>query len=203
MLGVTFTWLLSRSAGIVAWALVVASCTWGLLVATRVLARRGVRRPSPAWIFSIHQFLGALTIVFTAVHVLAIVLDPYVSFGAVEVLVPFASSWEPTAVAVGIVGMYLLLAIEITSLVRHRMPARLWRSIHLTAYGLLALTTVHALMAGTDTKALVPTAIGVIVGCVAVFGCGLAWSLRRDGSGLPTLPKITVTPPKSRHPVAR
>lgn len=199
MLGVTITWLLSRSAGIVAWALVVASCTWGLLVATRALARRGVRRPSPAWIFSIHRFLGALTIVFTAIHVLAILFDPFVSFSVVDVLVPFVSSWEPTAVAVGIVGMYLLLAIEITSLLRDRMPVRLWRSVHLTAYGLLALTTVHALMAGTDVQALVPTAIAVVAGCVVVFGCGLAWTVRRDGAGLPKLPKVTVAPPKSRQ----
>ncbi len=201
MLGVTITWLLSRSAGIVAWALVVASCTWGLLVATRALARRGVRRPSPAWIFSIHRFLGALTIVFTAIHVLAILFDPFVSFSVVDVLVPFVSSWEPTAVAVGIVGMYLLLAIEITSLLRDRMPVRLWRSVHLTAYGLLALTTVHALMAGTDVQALVPTAIAVVAGCVVVFGCGLAWTVRRDGAGLPKLPKVTVAPPKSRQSV--
>jgi predicted ferric reductase len=201
VLGVTITWLLSRSAGIVAWALVVASCTWGLLVATRALARRGVRRPSPAWIFSIHRFLGALTIVFTAIHVLAILFDPFVSFSVVDVLVPFVSSWEPTAVAVGIVGMYLLLAIEITSLLRDRMPVRLWRSVHLTAYGLLALTTVHALMAGTDVQALVPTAIAVVAGCVVVFGCGLAWTVRRDGAGLPKLPKVTVAPPKSRQSV--
>jgi predicted ferric reductase len=198
VLGVTLTWLLSRSAGIVAWALIVASCAWGLLVATRVLARRGVRRPTPAWVFSTHRFHGALAVVFTAIHVLAILFDPFVSFSVVDVLVPFASSWEPVAVAIGIVGIYLLVAIEVTSLLRDRMPVRVWRSIHLLAYGLLALTSVHALAAGTDTAALVPTALGVVLGCVIVFACGIAWGVRRDGNGLPRLPRITVAPPKSR-----
>jgi DMSO/TMAO reductase YedYZ heme-binding membrane subunit len=213
-LGVTFTWLLSRSAGIVAWALVVASCTWGVLLATRALARRGVRKPSPAWIFSIHRFLGALTIVFTAIHVLAILFDPFVTFSVVDVLVPFSSTWEPLAIAIGIVAMYLLVAIEVTSLLRDRMPVRVWRSIHLLAYALLALTTFHALLAGTDVKALVPTAVGVVIGCVMVFACGLAWGVRRNGRPrapkaptsprpprqprMPRLPQVTVVPPRRR-----
>jgi predicted ferric reductase len=199
VLGVTLTWLLSRSAGVVAWALVVASCTWGVLLATRALARRGVRRPSPAWIFSIHRYLGALAVVFTAIHVLAILFDPFVSFSVVDVLVPFSASWEPLAIAIGIVAMYLLLAIEITSLLRDRMPVRVWRSIHVLAYALLALTTVHALMAGTDAKALVPTAAGVVISCAVVFGCGIAWGVRRDRSRPLRLPRVTVAPPRSQH----
>jgi predicted ferric reductase len=195
VLGVTLTWLVSRSAGLVAWALIVASCTWGLLLATRALARRGFRRPTPAWIFSMHRFLGALTVVFTVIHVLAIVFDPFVSFSIVDVLVPFASSWEPLAVAVGIVAMYLVLAIEITSLVRDRLPVRLWRAIHLTAYALLAFTTVHAVAAGTDVAALVPTALGVAVVCVTVFCCGMLWAVRRD-AGRDGRRRVSLMPPR-------
>jgi len=201
VLGVTFTWLVSRSAGVVAWALVVASCTWGILLATRALSRRGVRRPSPAWIFSLHRFLGGLTVAFTVIHVVAIVFDPFVSFSVVDVLVPFSSSWEPLAVAIGIVSLYLLLAIEITSLVRDRMSSRAWRSIHLLAYGLLALTTVHALAAGTDTTTLLPTALSVVLGCVVVFGAGLAWSVRREHTvpaRMSPVPRVTVAPPRPR-----
>jgi hypothetical protein len=61
-----------------------------------------------------------LGVVFTAVHVAAIVADSYVHFGLVDVLVPLAATWHPLAVAWGIVGLYLLLAVEITSL---RAPA--------------------------------------------------------------------------------
>lgn len=195
MVAVTFTWLVSRSAGLVAWALIVASCTWGVLLATRTLARHGVKRPSPAWIFSMHRFLGGLTVVFTVVHVLAIVFDPFVSFSIADVLVPFASSWEPLAVAIGVVALYLLVAIEVTSLLKDRIPLRVWRGVHVLAYALLALTTVHALAAGTDTQALVPTAVAVVLGCAVVFGCGLAWGLRHDRGS--RLPRITIAPARS------
>jgi hypothetical protein len=103
-------WYVARSSGIVAWALILATIVWGLLLATKVLGRK----PGPAWLLSLHRYLGALTIAFVGVHVGAILLDSYTDFGVTDVLVPFTGSWHPLAVAWGIVGMYLLMAIEIT-----------------------------------------------------------------------------------------
>src|SRR5436305_6190919 len=111
----TIPWYVARSSGIVAWALILATIVWGLLLATRVLGRR----PTPAWLLSLHRYLGALALTFLGVHVVAILLDNYTSFSLVNVLVPFTGTWRPAAVAWGIVAMYLLVAIEITSLLRH------------------------------------------------------------------------------------
>ena len=96
-------WYVARSSGIVAWALILATIVWGLLLATKVLGRR----PGPAWLLSLHRYLGALTIAFVSVHVGAILLDSYTDFGITDVFVPFTGSWHPVAVAWGIVGMYL------------------------------------------------------------------------------------------------
>ena len=172
------SWLVARSSGIVAWALIVASAAWGLLLATRVLGRKA----SPAWLLSLHRFLGALAVVFTAVHVVAIVADQYVDFGLTEVLVPFASSWEPFAVALGIVGMYLLAAVQVTSLLRGHLSQGAWRRVHLLSYALFATTTVHALMAGTDTNALLPTGVAVIFGAAAVFTGATLWWTRTEAT---------------------
>jgi DMSO/TMAO reductase YedYZ heme-binding membrane subunit len=172
------SWLVARSSGIVAWALIVASAAWGLLLATRVLGRKA----SPAWLLSLHRFLGALAVVFTAVHVVAIVADQYVDFGLTEVLVPFASSWEPFAVALGIVGMYLLAAVQLTSLLRGHLSQSAWRRVHLLSYALFATTTVHALMAGTDTNALLPTGVAVIFGAAAVFTGATLWWTRTEAT---------------------
>jgi DMSO/TMAO reductase YedYZ heme-binding membrane subunit len=168
---VNISWLVTRSAGIVAWALIIVSCVWGLLLATRALGRKA----SPAWLLSLHRFLGALAVVFTAIHVIAILLDDFVSFDLYAVLIPFVSSWEPIAVALGIIGMYLLVAIEVTSLLRARLSPRAWRTVHLLSYALFAITTVHALAAGTDTHDLIPTGIAVVIGAVAVFAGATLW----------------------------
>jgi ApbE family len=54
------------------------------------------------------------------------------------------------SVAWGIAGMYLLLAVEQTSLARLRAPRRLWRRVHYAGFAVYLLTTVHGLTAGTD-----------------------------------------------------
>lgn len=155
-------WYTARAGGIMAWALMAASVLWGLALSTKVL--RG--KPRPNWILDLHRFLGGLALIFTVVHVAAIVLDSYVHFGLVEVLVPFTGSWHPAAVAWGIVGLYLLAAVEITSLLRSRLSKRVWRATHVLSFPLFIVTTVHALTAGTDrhTLALRTLIIGVALG---------------------------------------
>ncbi len=98
---------------------------WGLALSTRALGKN----PRPAWLFDLHRFLGGLALIFTAVHVGAVLLDTYVHFSLVNVLVPFTGTWHPVAVAWGIVAMYLLLAVEMTSLLRKHISKRLWRGV--------------------------------------------------------------------------
>ena len=138
-------WYIARASGIVAWVLVTASVVWGLVLSTRL-----TRRPKPAWFLDLHRFLGGLSVVFVGVHLAGLVADNYTHFGLASLLVPLASAWHPVAVAWGIVGMYLLVSIEITSLLMRRLPRRLWRAVHFTSFGLFAFTTVHALTAGSD-----------------------------------------------------
>lgn len=138
-------WYVARASGIVAWVLVTASVVWGLVLSTKL-----TRRPKPAWFLDLHRFLGALSVVFVGVHLAGLVADNYTHFGLASLLVPLASAWRPVAVAWGVVGLYLLLAIEITSLLMRRLPRRMWHAVHLTSFGLFALTTVHALTAGSD-----------------------------------------------------
>lgn len=139
-------WYLARAGGIVAWALLTLAVVWGLLVSTRLL--RG--RPGPKWLLDLHRFLGGLAVTFTGIHLVALVADSYVHFDLVDLLVPFASEWKPLPVALGVVALWLLLAIELTSLAMRRLPRRQWRWVHLSSYGLFWLATLHGLAAGTD-----------------------------------------------------
>lgn len=139
-------WYLARSTGLVALALATASVAWGLLFSTRLLQGR----PSPKWLLDLHRFLGGLTVLFTALHLGALVADSYVEFGPAELLVPMASAWRPEAVAWGVVAMYLLVAVEATSLVMNRLPRPLWRRIHQASYAVFWLAVVHGARAGTD-----------------------------------------------------
>ena len=126
-------------------------------------------RPRPNWLLDLHRFLGAAAVVFTAIHVVSILLDSYVQFGLAEVLVPLASSWHPVAVAWGIVGVYLLLAVEVTSLLRKRISKRAWRMTHFLSFPLYVFATVHAFAAGTDASSVVMRDVAVLV-TLAIVG---------------------------------
>jgi predicted ferric reductase len=139
-------WYIARSCGIVSWVLLSASVLWGVVLSTRLLGRR----VAPAWLLDLHRFLGAAATVFVGIHVGGLVMDTYVHFGLAEVLVPFASRWHPVAVSYGVVGLYLLVAVEGTSLLKRHLPIRVWRRVHVTSFGLWFLATLHGLTAGTD-----------------------------------------------------
>jgi DMSO/TMAO reductase YedYZ heme-binding membrane subunit len=181
-------WYTARAGGIVAWALLASSVVCGLLLSTK-LRPGGV---APSWTLDLHRFLGGLAVVFTAVHVAGIMLDSYVHFGLTDVLVPFASSWHPTWVAWGIVSMYLLLAVEITSLTRKWLPKKVWRRTHMLSLPLFALASVHFVVTGTDAGN--PFALlGVVITSLAIGGL-LARRIRRSTSPAPApvRPRIPV-----------
>lgn len=139
-------WYAARANGLVAWGLVAASMLWGLALSTKV----GGGRPRPAWLLDLHRFLGGAAVVFTGIHVVSILLDSYTHFGLVNVLVPLTGGWHPLAVAWGIAAMYLLVAVEVTSLLRARISTRAWRLGHYLSFPLFVVATVHVLSAGTD-----------------------------------------------------
>jgi len=139
-------WYIARSTGIVAWALVAAAVIWGLLLSTRLLNGR----PAPKWLLDLHRHLGGIAVAFTGLHLAGLVADNYSHFGPADLLVPFANTWKPLPVALGVVAMYLLVAVEGTSLAMKRMPRRWWRWIHLTSFGVFWLGTIHGITAGTD-----------------------------------------------------
>jgi len=141
-----FWWYLARAGGIVAWLMLTASVLWGIASSTDMFRRW--RRP--AWLVDLHRWLGALTVAFVAVHLIALVADSYVHFDVVDLVVPFASEWKPLPVALGVVALWGLVAVEVTSLAMRRLRRRTWHTIHLLGYGVFALGSFHGITAGTD-----------------------------------------------------
>jgi DMSO/TMAO reductase YedYZ heme-binding membrane subunit len=184
-------WYCARAGGIVAWGLLSASVLWGLVMSTKVKPPR-VR---PAWMLDLHRFLGGLATIFTGVHVGSILLDSYTHFGLADVLVPFASAWHPDRVAWGIVALYVLLTVELTSLARRYLPNKIWRRIHVASLPLYGLATVHFLVAGTDAHETLPRLIMFVV-TAAVVGLTIVRvsALRKRPVSRPRPPTTPIDP---------
>jgi len=181
-------WYVARASGLVAWALLTLSVVWGILLSTKLFGRK----PTPAWILDLHRFLGGASVVFIGLHLFAILVDGFVHFDLVAILVPFTSQWNPLAVAWGIAAFYLLIAVEITSLLRRSLPNRLWRRVHYASFPLFALATIHGVVAGTDSR----TTFAVMVLASVVMCVGLLTAIRLGravGDSGPTPARVPVT----------
>ena len=161
-------WYVARSSGIIALVILTASVVWGLLYSTRILNGR----PTPKWLLDLHRFLGGLAVTFTVVHLAGLVADSYAHFGMSELFVPLASEWKPGPVAWGVVGLYLLVAIEGTSLLMKRLPRKLWRFIHFGSYALFWMAIVHGATAGTDAGNPLYLGATIVVVLFVVFLTG-------------------------------
>lgn len=146
MIGPEVWWHVARAGGIVALVLTGLAVIWGLALQTKLLRAK----PTPRWLLSLHKFLASLSVTFTGIHVAGLVADNYLHFGWAEVLLPFASSWRPGAVTLGVISMYLLGAVQLSSIFMKRLPRRLWKGIHLSSYLLFWTGLLHGVMAGSD-----------------------------------------------------
>lgn len=139
-------WYLSRGTGLVSLVLLSTVLVLG------VLSRSG--RPVaglPRFVTAgLHRNVSLLAVALLAVHVATAVLDPYALTGVVGVVVPFTGGYRPLFVGLGTLALDLLVALVVTSLLRQRLPDRVWRAVHWAAYGCWPLALVHGLGAGTD-----------------------------------------------------
>ena len=158
-------WYVTRATGFVSWALLAVAVLWGLFITNKTLNRS----TAPAWVLDLHRHLGGLAVVFVAVHVAALPLDGFTHWGWSDLFVPMASTWHPGAVAWGIVGMYFLVAIEVTSLLGRRFPKKWWRRVHMLSFPLYVLASIHLFAAGTDSGNVVVTWMVVTISTVIVF----------------------------------
>ncbi|TFV89584.1 ferric reductase-like transmembrane domain-containing protein [Blastococcus sp. CT_GayMR16] len=139
-------WYLNRATGIVTLVLMTVTVVLGTVV------RRHGRVPGlPRFaVTGLHRNVGLLTALLLVTHVLTAVVDSYVDIGTADVLVPFTAGYRPLAIGLGTLAADLLLLVVVTSLLRERLPQRVWKAVHLTTYVLWPLAFVHGLTAGTD-----------------------------------------------------
>ena len=164
-------WYAARAAGVIAYVLLTAVVLVGLTLAGKLTVKTW---PKFA-VTDLHRFGSLLVGVFVGLHVLTIALDTYTPFSVTQLVVPFASSYRPVWVALGIVSTELLIAVAVTNALKSRIPYRWWRRAHFATFLVWAGATVHGIGAGTDSASLWLSTIYVVA--VASVLAALAWRI--------------------------
>src|SRR5271170_2406701 len=89
-------WITSRAAGIVALVLSSLGVAFGLLMATKILRRRG---PD---LIAVHEILSLATIAAIVVRCTALLGDHYLRPSLADISIPFVSSYKTGWTATGI-----------------------------------------------------------------------------------------------------
>jgi predicted ferric reductase len=162
------TWEVARAGGLTAYLLTTAAVAMGLALSLHWQTPRWPRIINN----EMHNFLTLLALVFTCIHVVAVIFDPYTKFGLNEVFIPLASHYRPVWMAFGIVGLYLGLAIGLSTWLRPLIGYTMWRRLHTLTLLIFALVTVHGITTGTDSHTWWA---GILYGGSILLVGGLLW----------------------------
>ncbi len=196
-------WVLSRATGLVSLVLLTLVMVIGILVQRQ----RRVGTLPRFVVVGLHRNASLLGVAFVAVHVASVVYDPYVSIRWVDALVPFAGSYRPFWLGLGAVTLDLMLALVLTSLLRHRVPRRAWRAVHWAAYACWPVALAHGVGTGSDMTGRL--GLGVAAACTATVAVAALW---RIAAPTPTAPQqraarlmaeLRATSPSRRTKVGR
>jgi sulfoxide reductase heme-binding subunit YedZ len=140
-------WYVTRAAGLTSYFLLWLSMVWGLAIATKFFHPTIDGTYSYDW----HEFLSLLGLGFVILHVVVLMLDQFLPFNILQILIPFVDTYRPFWVGLGIIGFYISILVTVTFYLRKIIGAQLFRCIHtLSLVGYLG-ATLHGLFAGTDS----------------------------------------------------
>lgn len=160
-------WILARTTGLTAYALLTVSILAGLLLKARPFSSL-----RPAAVTDTHRFLALLALGAIALHGAALAVDATVQLGPAALLVPGLSPYRPLATGLGVLAAELMIVVYASFSLRRRIGVRNWRRLHRATYAVFGAATIHGLAAGTDTAqpwvfSLYLTAIGLVVAATA------------------------------------
>jgi sulfoxide reductase heme-binding subunit YedZ len=168
-------WLAARAAGNATLVLLAFQVSLGLILShptnksTWKLSKR---------IFPWHEHLWVFVMAFTAVHIAAIVLDPYARVSALGALVPGLSEYRSSPVALGTLALYAFLITAVTARWTKLLPSGIWLKIHRLALVVFVFAWLHAELAGSDSGQLAWLYIGTAL-AVLFSGFYRYWASRQ------------------------
>lgn len=167
-------WALGRGTGTTALAFLTISL--GLGIATRS-GRPLIALPRFA-VADVHRFAALVGTLLVAMHLALLFLDPYAQLRLVDLLVPFLGTYRPLWLGLGTLAFDLLVVVIFSSLLRHRLGVRTFRTVHWLTYALWPIALAHALGNGTDAGH--PWFLIFAACCAITVAAALTWRLRTN-----------------------
>lgn len=167
----TTLWIIGRATGVVSLGLLTLTVVLG------IITRSG--RPMPALprfsVQLVHRNVSLGAAIFVVVHVLTLLLDSYAKIRLIDLIIPFIGIMNPIWQGLGTVAFDLMIAVVLTSLLRHRIGLRTFRFVHWFSYAMWPIALIHGIGNGTDRTS--PWFIGFVIACIIAVAVACIWRL--------------------------
>ena len=179
----SWPWYITRAAGFVAAFSLIMLMLSGIGFITGGSFR--FLEPLTAW--ATHKAIAYVFTISVIIHVVALLFDTYVPFTIAQMFVPFLSHYRDISiaghhlgslyVALGVLALYFVLAIVLTSIIWIDKKPHTWKLFHFLAYLTMIFVFFHALYLGTDLTRGIFRILWIIFGCIV--GISIVYRLRR------------------------
>jgi predicted ferric reductase len=141
-------WYASRATGVISLILFSIVAILGILV-----NRQGRLPGLPRFaVTGLHRNLSLLTVAFLGTHIVTAIVDGYAHIPWLSTVVPFSSGYERFWIGLGTLAIDLFAALIVTSLLRDKIKASIWRAVHWLAYVCYPVVVIHSLGAYKDLR---------------------------------------------------
>lgn len=175
-LSTSWQWYVIRAAGFIAAGLIFLLIISGIGQVTGYTYK--VLEPVKAW--AVHRAMAIALLFVLAVHIGFLLIDHYIKFSLGQVLLPFMSHYSNgtsfmglamggLAVTFGILALYCILIIVISSLTIRENHTYGWKQLHYISYLAVIFIFLHALYTGSDLKYGVFRKVWIVAGFVILI----------------------------------
>jgi len=167
----TAPWFVSRATGFAAFTALALDVIVGLLVSTKA----GDRWVTRAHAIDLHGWLSPVALALVIGHASILIVDGYIRFDLLDLVVPFVAPYRPLAVGIGVIAAYLALVVHASFGLRRRLGIRTWRRLHYLSFAAFVASSLHAMLAGSDWSR--PWAVALHGSLLAIVGALVAYRL--------------------------
>lgn len=164
-------WATGRISGLISMVLFTLSLILG------ILARSGrplLRIPRFS-VTLLHRNVTVLALVFLVIHVVTLLFDQYAKMNVIDLVIPFMGQYLPFWQGLGTVAFDLLIAVTITSALRHRIGAKAFRAFHWLAYAMWPIAMAHSIGNGSDGTSAGSIIAAIVLTLMVI--AAVAWRL--------------------------
>ena len=152
----------SSFLGLIALVVLTFNFLLGMMLST-AYKRSRIWKALPAFIQridinAVHNVTAYIALTLVLFHPTLLLFDKETNFQLSDILIPFIAPHQPWLVALGVVSLYALVIVIITTQksIKKRMAFRVWKNIHLISYGTTLFVCLHGIFIDQHLKDLQP-----------------------------------------------